>query len=148
MPFVPLTIDLIRRRYFDKTTGAFRPIHYYSSEGNPNVIPPVPRVDTFTPSGNLTDYTDKHVTHEKWLQGSKPGPYKWKDFDYTNKQKFFNLDGRIHYAGYKEVYDSGLQICQGNHLSNNCMSGHICWVKSRKKRTEKSKRSTRRSFFE
>ena len=133
--FIPLTIDLIRRRYFDKATGKFRPIQYF--DGNPNLDPPG-RGDTFTPSGNLTDYTNKHVTHSKWLQGNNPGPYMWKDVDYTNKKRFFNLDGLIHYAGDTEVYDSGLQVCQGNYLSNNCMSGDLCWVR-KNQRTEKAR---------
>ena len=133
--FIPLTIEVVRR-YLDKATGKFRPIQYYSCGGNPN-LEPHERADTFTPSGNLTDFTDQHVTHAKWLQGNKPGPYMWKDVDYTNKKRFFNLDGLLHYAGYTEVYDSGLQVCQGNYLSNNCMTGEICWVKTNR-RTEKA----------
>jgi hypothetical protein len=126
----------------DKATGKVRPIYMHMSDGdNPNAVSPGknPFCHKFTASGDLDDTSDRPLkTHVQWLQGTSPGPFMWKDFDYNNKKCNFILDGYIRYCGQtKEDYD-GLVVCEGNYISNNC-SGGICWVPavSRKSKTRK-----------
>jgi len=150
--FQPITIEILRKKYWNSKTKKWKPIKYYYANGdypNDNKYGPVmidnvqdrnnrEKVfyDKFTPNGNLIekDMKDHKIKRYKdWLQSDKIGPYKYLDYNYKNKRKFFYLDGKTKYRGdNKEYKDRGLQICQGNYLSGNCVDGPS-WIETDKK---------------
>ena len=150
--FEPLTVELLRKKYWNSHTKKWMPIHsYYGDGGDPNDerFGPVylPNVkdrnnrkklfcNQFIPTGNLIEKnmkTLKRKTYKNWLKSNKIGPYKYKDYDYKNKQQFFYLDGKMKFCGDDQIYeDLGLQICQGNYVSDNCVGGPN-WIETDKR---------------
>lgn len=82
------------------------------------------------PNGDLEESdlrnTDKKKIYKKWLQSKKIGPYKYEDYNYKNKRTYVFLEGKRKYCGDNTLYDDGgdgMQICQGNYVSANCVGG-------------------------
>jgi hypothetical protein len=144
--FQPITIPLLRKKYWNAKTKTWKPIKYYYANGdNPNDSRFGPVMvnnvkdrnkiekvfcNEFIPNGNLDethfDLSKKREvkTHKKWLQGKQLGPYKYKNYDYKNEKKLFYLDGKTKFCGdnkYNEGY--GLQVCNDNYVSGNCIDG-------------------------
>ena len=148
--FQPLTIELIRKKYWNAKTKKWKPIKsYYADSADPNDYRFGPVnidniqdrnkreeifCDEFIPNGDLeesyqyTDKTDKtDKTYKNWLQSKKLGPYKYEDYNYKNKRTYVFLEGKRKYCGDDKFLDDGggdgMQICQGNYVSANCVGG-------------------------
>ena len=133
----------MRKKYWNQDKQKWNTIkHYYANGDYPNNEKTGPEMinnvqdrnnrekvfyDEFTPNGDLieTDMkTDKDKKYKKWLQSDKLGPYKYENYNYLNKRKFFYLGGNMRYRGDNTVYkDTGMQICEGNYVSGNCIDG-------------------------
>ena len=141
--FQPITIEILRKKYWNQDTQKWNTIkNYYANGDYPNNKQTGPEMidnvqdrnnrekvfyDEFTPNGDLIERdmkTHKVKKYKKWLQSDKLGPYKYKNYNYLNKRKFFNLGGQTRYRGDNTVYkDIGMQICEGNYVSGNCIDG-------------------------
>ena len=145
--FQPLTIELLRKKYWNAKTKKWKIIKSYYDGGYPNDYRFGPSNitniqdrnnrkkvfdDEFIPNGDLIETnwwnTDTDKRYKDWLQSKKLGPYKYEDYDYKNKKKLFFIDGKRKYSG-EETFDDdeGMQICQSNYVSTNCAGGPS-WV--------------------
>ena len=147
--FQPITVEILRKKYWNPNTKKWKSIKYYYANGDypnderfgpvmiDNVLDRNNRekvfYDEFKPNGDLIERdmkTNKLKKYKNWLQSDKLGPYKYKDYNYLNERKFFYLGGHMQYRGDNTVYkDKGLQICQGNYLSGNCVDGPS-WIET------------------
>jgi len=140
--FKPLTIDWIRKNAWDpktKTWMSFK--YYYQNGGYPNNEAYGPQsvekvtdrnkhekvfCSEFQPDGNLIERnwkTDEQKIYKKWLSGTKPGPYKYENYNYANKNYYFYyLSGKGKFSN-GEIHDYPLQICQTNSIGDNCIDG-------------------------
>lgn len=140
--FQPITVEILRKKYWNQDTQKWNTIkNYYANGDYPNNKKIGPEMidnvqdrnnrekvfyNEFTPNGDLieTDMkTLKDKKYKKWLQSDKLGPYKYKNYNYLNKRKFFYLGGHTRYRGDNTVYKDGMQICEGNYVSGNCIDG-------------------------
>ena len=153
--FQPMTIPILRKKYWNTKTKKWNPIKYYYANGdNPNDARFGPVMinnvedrnnrekvfcNEFIPNGDLLESTfdwksKKDVkTHKNWLQGKKLGPYKYKNYDYKNEKKLFYLDGKSKFCSENKYNEGiGLQICNDNYVSGNCIDGPS-WLEVDKK---------------
>ena len=153
--FQPIIIPILRKKYWNAKTKKWKPIKYYYANGdNPNDSRFGPVMinnvkdrnnrekvfcNEFIPNGDLDesnfDWNKKREvkTHKNWLQGKKLGPYKYKNYDYKNEKKIFYLDGKTKFCSDNKYNEGiGLQICNDNYVSGNCIDGPS-WLKVDKK---------------
>ena len=135
--FKPITVELLKKKYWNSKTKKFKPVKYYYSNGddptNENYGPQMVKnikdknkrskvfCNQFTPNGDLIEY-DK-------ITGLKNNKLKLSDHkNYNHKKNFYYLDGKMKYCGSDEEFDNeGLQICNGNYLSPNCVNSPA-WI--------------------
>ncbi len=135
-----LTVNDIRRNYWDKEKNKGKPIKYYSpqtygdifilSEKNPSF--PFIAFSIFIPDGNL--HHENAKTGEKeiikgWLSTSIGGPYKKQDIKSRGLNDFYFLGGHSNNGEFIL-----LQICSSplNVISEDCLDEVHCWIKTNK----------------
>jgi len=147
--FQPITIELLRKKYWNSKTKKWKPIKYYYANGdNPNDSRFGPIMinnikdrnnrkkvfcNEFIPNGDLEESnfnlsSEKGKIQKNWLQSKKLGPYKYKNYNYKNEKKLFYLHGKTKFCGENEYEngddnENGLQICNDNYVSGNCIDG-------------------------
>ena len=122
--FQPITIPILRKKYWNAKTKKWKPIkYYYANVDYPNdqLFGPV-MVNNVQDRNNREkvfcnefipnrDLLESHIdwssrkdvkTHKNWLQSKKLGPYKYKNYNYKNEKKLFYLDGKRKLAFYKK----------------------------------------------
>lgn len=153
--FQPVSIEWIRANLWDANTKTWKPMNYYWSNGdNPNnpFLGPVmvqnvldrnkyDKVFSYiiTFDGDLIEYDypttrmpgasnlqNKQV-HKDWLQSNKPGPYKYKNYDFTNKKKYFYLSGVARFGENTNPMKVQVQVCKCNRISDTCVGG-MSWI--------------------
>ena len=140
--FQQLTIEIIRKKYWDDKTKKWKPIKYYYANGDdPNSQYGPEMVDKikdrnnhskvfnneFIPNGDLIEInnkTKKEIIYKKWLESNKSGPYKDKDKD---KDIFYYLGGKNKYPGDIKYDNIGIQICKNNYIAGNCINSSS-WI--------------------
>lgn len=144
--FQPVNIEWVRKNLWNPKTRSWRPYYYYYSNGdnpnNPHYGPVMVQdvanrtnrdkvfCNEFTFDGDLIEKKMKNgmledvKIHKGWLHSKEPGPYKWKNYNYVNKRRFYFLSGTGQFCGDKSGtrHNYPLQICQCNLISDNCIN--------------------------
>ena len=134
-----LTINDIRKNYWDKNKKIGKPIKYYSVQTYDDVflvsedekIPFFETPEIFIPDGTLYHInrkTNNKQTITDWLSLNHNGPYKKEDEQKNGLSDFYYLGGTFVY-GRKKVKGC-LQICSRplNVVSTDCLDEVHCWI--------------------
>jgi hypothetical protein len=127
-----LTVNEVKKKYWDKVKKVGKPVRYYSTQtyGEIYLQRDMKSVDweIFVPDGSLhhiNAITKKKKVIEDWLSMNVPGPYKKIDSSKGGLSDFYYLGGILH--GEKGC----LQICSNplNVVSEDCMDEVHLWIK-------------------
>jgi hypothetical protein len=148
---IPLTLDIVRDHFWDKTTKKGKKIYHRTIQDFDNNYKNDDETfqlnEIFIPNGQLHEekvsYSDtkkfsrsiKTITKLKdWLSNSKNGPYTKKNKTENKKQlPFYFLDGDLTFDKGTEWEHFGIQICSSplNSLMGNCLSGTFVYIDKR-----------------
>ena len=135
-----LTVNEIRKKYWDKNKKIGKPISYFAVQtygdvftmNHANEHPPFfSQPDIFIPDGTLHHYnmkTKKKKIWNDWLTSSTWGPYQKSDENKGCLDDFYYLGGTFVNDSQREGL---LQICSRplNVVSEDCMDEVHCWIK-------------------
>ena len=135
-----LTVNDVRKNYWDKNKKSGKPIKYYSVQTYGDVfvldenqqIPFFGTPEIFIPDGTLHHTnmkTKQKQTIIDWLSFSHNGPYKKEDEQKNGLSDFYFLGGTFVYGQKKQK--GHLQICSRplNVVSDDCLDELHCWIR-------------------